>query len=154
MAPRILAYSATAGFRHDSIEASIEALKAKESALDVKFDFTEDKSKFTDKNLSQYDAILFLNNSGIVLDDTGKAALQNYLNLGGNFLAIHCAADALRDSPFFGRQIGAYFDYHPEIQESAVDVLDKTHPSTVMLPDKWRLVDEMYTCLGASFEIH
>jgi hypothetical protein len=41
-----------------------------------------------------------------VLDDTGKAALQNYLNLGGNFLAIHCAADALRDSPFFGRQIG------------------------------------------------
>jgi hypothetical protein len=65
MAPRILAYSATAGFRHDSIEASIEALKAKESALDVKFDFTEDRSKFTDENLSQYDAILFLNNSGI-----------------------------------------------------------------------------------------
>ncbi|KAG2362748.1 ThuA-like domain-containing protein [Suillus spraguei] len=144
MPPRILAYSATAGFRHDSIEASIEALKAKESALDVKFDFTEDKSKFTDENLSQYDAILFLNNSGIILDDTGKAALQNYLNLGGNFLAIHCAADALRDTPFFGRQIGAYFDYHPDIQESAVDVLDKTHPSTVMLPDKWRLLDEMY----------
>ncbi|KAG1734161.1 ThuA-like domain-containing protein [Suillus lakei] len=144
MPPRILAYSATAEFRHDSIEASIEALKAKESALDVKFDFTEDKSKFTDENLSQYDAILFLNNSGIVLDDTGKAALQNYFNLGGNFLAIHCAAAALRDSPFFGRQIGAYFDYHPEIQESAVDVLDKTHPSTVMLPDKWHLLDEMY----------
>jgi hypothetical protein len=65
MPARILAYSATAGFRHDSIEASIEALKAKESVLDVKFDFTEDKSMFTDKNLSQYDAVLFLNNSGI-----------------------------------------------------------------------------------------
>jgi hypothetical protein len=65
MPPRILVYSATAGFRHDSIEASIEALKAKQSVLDVEFDFTEDKSLFTDNNLSQYDAILFLNNSGI-----------------------------------------------------------------------------------------
>jgi len=65
MPPRILVYSATAEFRHDSIEASIEALKAKESALDVAFDFTEDRSAFTDENLAQYDAILFLNNSGI-----------------------------------------------------------------------------------------
>jgi len=65
MPARILAYSATAGYRHPSIEPSIEALKAKESDLDVKFDFSEEKAMFTDENLSQYDAILFLNNSGI-----------------------------------------------------------------------------------------
>ncbi|KIJ66650.1 hypothetical protein HYDPIDRAFT_149474 [Hydnomerulius pinastri MD-312] len=144
MPARILAYSATAGYRHDSIEPSIEALKAKASSIDVEFDFTEDKSWFTDENLSKYDAVLFLNNSGIILDDTGKAALQNYLNLGGNFIGIHCASDALRDTPFFGKQIGAYFDQHPDIQESAVDVIDGSHPSTQHLPAKWRLLDEMY----------
>lgn len=65
MPARILAYSATAGYRHDSIEPSIEALKAKASSINVEFDFTEDKNRFTDENLARYDAILFLNNSGI-----------------------------------------------------------------------------------------
>ncbi|KAF8842071.1 class I glutamine amidotransferase-like protein [Paxillus ammoniavirescens] len=143
MPARLLVYSATAGFRHDSIEPSIEALKAKASSIDVELDFTEDKSRFTDVNLAKYDAILFLNNSGIILDDMGKAALQKYLNLGGNTIGVHCASDALRDTPFFGKQIGAYFDYHPDIQESVVDV-DNTHPSTRMLPARWRLFDEMY----------
>ncbi|KAI9570524.1 ThuA-like domain-containing protein [Boletus coccyginus] len=144
MPARILAYSATAGYRHDSIEPSIEAFKAKASSINVQFDFTEDKRQFTDENLAKYDAILFLNNSGIILDDTGKAALQTYLNLGGNFIGVHCASDALRDTPFFEKQIGAYFDYHPDIQESVVDVVDDTHPSTKMLPPHWKLVDEMY----------
>lgn len=65
MPARILAYSATAGYRHDSIEPSIEALKAKASSINVEFDFTEDKTQFTDENLAKFDAILFLNNSGI-----------------------------------------------------------------------------------------
>lgn len=110
MPARVLVYSATAGYRHDSIEASIDALRSRASSTDFEFDFTEDKSLFTDEHPAKYDAIVFLNNSGI--------ALQNYLNLGGNFVGIHCAADALRDTPFFGEQIGAYFDYHPPLQES------------------------------------
>ncbi|KAI6122171.1 ThuA-like domain-containing protein [Pisolithus croceorrhizus] len=140
----VLVYSATAGYRHDSIEASIEALSAKASFADLEFDFTEDKNLFTDEHLAKYDAVVFLNNSGVVLDDTGKAALQNYLNLGGNFVGIHCAADALCDTPFFGEQIGAYFDYHPPLQESVVEVADNTHPSTEGLPARWRLLDEMH----------
>lgn len=115
MPARVLVYSATAGYRHDSIEASIDALRSRASSTDFEFDFTEDKSLFTDEHPAKYDAIVFL---WSVLNDTGKAALQNYLNLGGNFVGIHCAADALRDTPFFGEQIGAYFDYHPPLQES------------------------------------
>lgn len=65
MPARILAYSATAGYRHESIESSIETLKAKASSINVEFDFTEDKTQFTNENLAKYDAILFLNNSGI-----------------------------------------------------------------------------------------
>lgn len=144
MPARILVYSATAGYRHDSIEASIEALRAKASSVDIDFDFTEDNSLFTDDHLAKYDAVVFLDNSGKVLDDAGKVALQNYLNLGGNFVGIHCAADALRDTPFFGKQIGAYFDYHPPLQESVVEVVDNTHPSTAGLPARWKLLDEMY----------
>lgn len=103
MPARVLVYSATAGYGRDSIEASIDALRSRASSTDFEFDFAEDKSLFTDEHPAKYDAIVFL---WSVLNDTGKAALQNYLNLGGNFVGIHCAADALRDTPFFGEQIG------------------------------------------------
>lgn len=42
----------------------------------------------------------------IVLDDNGKAALQRYLDLGGNFVGIHSASDALRTTPFYGNEVG------------------------------------------------
>lgn len=77
MPARILAYSATAGYRHDSIEPSIEALKAKASSINVQFDFTEDKHQFTDENLAKYDAILFLNNSGISTSSRSKPSASH-----------------------------------------------------------------------------
>lgn len=65
MPARVLVYSATAGYRHDSIEASIDALRSRASSTDLEFDFTEDKSLFTDEHLAKCDAIVSLNNSGI-----------------------------------------------------------------------------------------
>jgi hypothetical protein len=61
---KILIYSATEQFRHDSIPTAIEALKANQSSINVQFDATEDQSKFSDDNLAQYDALLFLSNTG------------------------------------------------------------------------------------------
>ncbi|KAG6850692.1 hypothetical protein H0H93_009850 [Arthromyces matolae] len=61
---RVLIYSATAGYRHDSIPTAIAALKATGPSVNLDFDATEDKSLFTIDNLSQYDAILFLSTTG------------------------------------------------------------------------------------------
>jgi hypothetical protein len=44
-----------------------------------------------------------------VLDDSGKAALQNYLDLGGLFIAVHAASDGLRNTTFYGREVGKLF---------------------------------------------
>ncbi|PFH53099.1 hypothetical protein AMATHDRAFT_55510 [Amanita thiersii Skay4041] len=79
-----------------------------------------------------------------VLDEQGKAALQSYLDKGGNFVAIHSASDCLRNTSFFGREVGAFFDYHPPLQNATVNVLDGSHPSTNMLPRNWKVRDEMY----------
>ncbi|KAA1472199.1 class I glutamine amidotransferase-like protein [Dentipellis sp. KUC8613] len=141
---RALIYSATADFRHDSIPTARDALTAKGSSLDIQFDATEDKSRFTDDGLAPYDLLIFLMNTGEVLDDTGKTALQKYLDLGGNFVAIHAASDALRNTTFYGREVGAFFDYHPALQNATVDVIDASHPSTSMLPAQWHVQDEMY----------
>jgi hypothetical protein len=59
-----LIYSATAGFRHDSIPTAIEALKTQGSTHNIHFDDTEDASFFTEDNLAQYDVLVFLMNTG------------------------------------------------------------------------------------------
>ncbi|EGN99081.1 hypothetical protein SERLA73DRAFT_181885 [Serpula lacrymans var. lacrymans S7.3] len=141
---RILIYSATKGFRHDSIPTAIQALKMKGSSINVVFDNTEDETQFNGQVLAQYDALLFLDTTGQVLDDSGTAALQNYLNLGGNFVGVHAASDCLNSTTFYGQELGAYFDYHPALQNATVDVIDSSHPSTSMLPAEWHVQDEMY----------
>jgi len=129
---RGLIYSATADFRHDSILTARDALIARGRSIDLQFDATEDPSRFTDGSLAPYDLLVFLMNTGegaeppaslavitpprgreansnsirAVLDDAGKAALQRYFDLGGNFVAIHAASDCLRNTTFYGREVG------------------------------------------------
>ncbi|KAI0346591.1 class I glutamine amidotransferase-like protein [Trametopsis cervina] len=139
-----LIYSATADFRHDSIPTAIEALKAQGPTYNIHFNNTEDASVFTDDGLAQYDVLVFLMNTGEVLDADGQAAFQRYVDKGGNFVGIHAASDCLRNSTFFDKELGAHFDYHPEITNATVDVVGPSHPSTSMLPKEWRVFDEMY----------
>jgi hypothetical protein len=61
---RLLIYSATLEYRHDSIPTAIRVLKAGRPEIDAIFDSTEDASQFTDANLAKYDALIFLSNSG------------------------------------------------------------------------------------------
>jgi len=61
---RLLIYSATQRFRHDSIPTAIEQLKAKGGEINVQFDATEDQTQFSDANLAKYDGILFLSTTG------------------------------------------------------------------------------------------
>lgn len=56
--PRILIFSRTLGYRHDSIPDAITALKGHTS--DLAWDATEDPTQFTSSNLANYDAVLFL----------------------------------------------------------------------------------------------
>lgn len=64
--PRVLIYSATAegSFRHDSIPTAIQSLKDNQDSIDVAFDNTEDAARFTDSNLANYDAVVFLSTVG------------------------------------------------------------------------------------------
>ncbi|KAJ1307338.1 hypothetical protein OPQ81_001444 [Rhizoctonia solani] len=142
--PRILIYSATAGYRHESIPAAIAALQQLGQQHGIAFDATEDRTQFNDNNLANYDAVLFLSNSDEVLDDDGKQAFQVYLNKGGNYIGIHAASACLYNTTFYQNEVGALFDYHPELQPVTFLVLDKDHPSTTMLPDRWSYTEEVY----------
>ena len=53
---KVLVFSKTAGFRHDSIPPGITAIQALAAANGFAVDTTEDSAAFTDANLAQYAA--------------------------------------------------------------------------------------------------
>jgi uncharacterized protein len=142
--PRVLAFSKTAGFRHASIPAALDAIEELGAANGFTVDRSEDAADFTDANLANYDAIVFVSTTGDFLNDEQQAALQQYIRGGGGYAGIHAAADAEDDWAWYGQLTGAYFDRHPAIQEATIEVEDKNHPSTAHLADTWVRTDEWY----------
>jgi type 1 glutamine amidotransferase len=141
---RVLVFSKTAGFRHDSIPDGIAAVRELGAANGFAVDATEDAGAFTSKNLARYDAVVFLSTTGDVLDDTQQSAFERYINRGGGYVGIHAAADTEYDWAFYGGLAGAYFQSHPAIQPATVDVEDRAHPATSQLPKAWERTDEWY----------
>jgi cytochrome c len=141
---RVLVFSKTAEYRHDSIPAAISAVERLGAANGFAVDATEDASTFTDANLSHHVVVMFLLTTGDVLDAGQQAALTAYIEAGGAFVGVHSAADTEHDWPWYGALVGAYFASHPAVQPATVDVVDRSTPSTVKLPAKWTRTDEWY----------
>src|ERR1051326_7730744 len=142
---KVLIYSYTAGFRHGSITNGIQTIQAIGLTNNFIADATEDASFFTDANLAQYKALIFLSTTGDVLTNAQQqAALQHYIQGGGGFVGIHAAADTLHNWPWYGGLVGAYFVSHPAIQQATIKVADRIDPSTSMLPKRWVRTDEWY----------
>jgi hypothetical protein len=79
---KVLIFSATAGFRHPSITNGIAAIQALSSNNNFTADATEDPNQFTDANLAQYKAVIFLNTTGDVLNTNQQGSLQRYIEAG------------------------------------------------------------------------
>lgn len=64
--PKVLIFSRTLGYRHESIPAAIASLRnhslypSTNPTMNITFDDTEDPTTFTDDALSAYDAVCFL----------------------------------------------------------------------------------------------
>ncbi|TGB06825.1 ThuA domain-containing protein [Streptomyces sp. MZ04] len=141
---KVLVFSKTAGFRHDSIPDGIAAVKDLGAANGFTVDATEDAGTFTASNLAQYDAVIWLSTTGDVLNAEQQSAFEGYIKKGGGYVGVHAAADTEYDWPFYGGLAGAYFQSHPAIQPAKVQVEDHAHPSTEQLPGIWDRTDEWY----------
>ena len=141
---QVLVFSKTAGFRHDSIPAGVAAIRELGRANGFSVTATENAKAFIPKRLGRFDAIVFLSTSGDVLAPRQQRALKRYIRHGGGWVGVHSAADTEYDWPFYGRLLGAYFKQHPAIQPAAIEVSDRSHPSTRSLPARWSRTDEWY----------
>ena len=138
----VLVFSKTAGFRHDAIPQGIAMIRELGAANNFTVTATEDSAQFT--NLSQYEAVVFLNTTGDVLNSTQQTAFESYIRGGGGYVGIHSAADTEYDWPFYGELVGAYFASHPAIQQATVRVENRAHQATQHLGQSWVRTDEWY----------
>ncbi|GAA3201948.1 ThuA domain-containing protein [Dactylosporangium siamense] len=142
---KVLVFSKTTGFRHDSIPTGIQAIRDLGAANGFTVDTTEDDAQFTDANLAQYQTVIFLSATGDpVGTQAGKDAFQRYIQHGGGYVGVHAAADSGYSWAWYGGLVGAYFKQHPATQAARLVVEDTAHPATAGLATSITRTDEWY----------
>ena len=140
----VLIFSKTSGFRHGSIQAGIDAVE--QLGIDNGFHTTatEDAGQFTDAGLAEFEAVVFMNTTGDVLNSSQQAAFERFIQSGKGYVGVHAAADTEYGWSWYGDLVGAYFQSHPSIQTATVSFEDRAHPATKDLPERWTVRDEWY----------
>nr|WP_299069231.1 ThuA domain-containing protein [uncultured Allomuricauda sp.] len=144
--PKILIFSKTMGYKHKSIPTGIDAIKKLGAENNFSVDTTTNGDLFTDENLKNYSAIVFLSTTGNVLDYQQEAAFERYIQSGGGFIGIHAATDTEYDWGWYGKLVGGYFQSHPSgTPESNFVIKDKNFAATNFFTDSiWTRTDELY----------
>ena len=149
---KILVFSKTAGYHHESIADGNLAIQKLGSQNNFDVDTTTDAAMFTEDTLKKYAAVVFLSTTGDVLNYLQEAAFERYIQAGGGYMGIHAAADCEYDWGWYGRLVGGYFlshpginDTFPNIQPGILQVVDKDNNATKFLPAAWKRTDEFYS---------
>ena len=140
-AERVLVFSRTAGFRHDSIPTAVATLQRLAIEAGLIADHSEDAGDFSAANLARYRVVVFASTTGDVLDPVQQQALEDFMRRGGGFVGVHSAADTGYDWPWYGRLVGAYFLSHPPgLKSSRVQPERDGRP----IGTAWPIRDELY----------
>jgi type 1 glutamine amidotransferase len=141
---KVLVYTKNGeGYIHENIPYSVEAIQqlGEENGFEVVA--SEDPALFTDENLKQFDALIFSNTNNEAFDnDNQRQAFKRYIQNGGGFAAVHSASGSERDWPWFSKLVGGNFERHAPRQDFTVDIVDRAHPSTSHLTDRWDIEDD------------
>ncbi|MHA6249032.1 ThuA domain-containing protein [Pontibacter sp. CAU 1760] len=151
---RILVFSKTSGYYHESISDGIAAIQKLGAEHQVQVDTTKNSAYFHPDSLARYKAVVFLSTTQDVLNPTQQTAFEQYIKGGGGYAGIHAAADTEYDWPWYNKLVGAYFLSHPKQQQATVRVQNKDHVSTSHLPDEWVYFDEWYNYKDINPEVN
>lgn len=142
---RVLVFSRTLGYRHDSIAAGLALIQQLGRDHGFGVDASEDPAVFSDSGLAPYAAVVFLSTTGDVLAAGQQAAFERFIRAGRGYVGVHSAADTEYDWAWYGGLMGAFFQDHPPgLHPARLVVEDRTHSSTAHLDATWERTDEWY----------
>ncbi len=141
---KVLLFTKTAGFHHESINEGVTAMRQMAKFHHFALDWHEDASVFTDQRLQQYQAIIFMNTTGDILNTEQEGAMMRFIQSGKGFVGIHSASDTEYDWDWYTNMIGHMFHIHPVIQTGELLVLDRKFPGVERMPDRFLWTEEWY----------
>jgi len=143
MAPRarVLVFTKTEGWHHDSIPAAVAALQRLGAQEGMQVDHSEDAADFSTAHLARYQAVVFANTTLDVLDPEQQAAMEGFVREGGGFMGIHAAADTEYDWPWYGELVGTWFKSHPPGLQTSQVLFEGEDAKA---PKEWTVTDELY----------
>lgn len=149
---KVLIYSGSTGFRHDSIPAGVEAVKGIATKLGLGFDASEDPEVFAADKLASYKAIVFVSTTtdprkpeSEWFTGARREALVGFLKAGKGVVGLHAAADSHYHWGWYGQMMGGYFERHPKgTPKGTLTVVNGKHLATRKLPRTHTRNDEWY----------
>jgi type 1 glutamine amidotransferase len=125
---KVLLVTTTNGWRHESVHAGVLAIQqlAARNFFDVVY--FDDPKSFTDKNLQQYQAVIFLNTTGDIFDTAQQGVMERFIKSGKGFVGVHSASDTEYDWEWYTKLVGRMFYIHPPVQTYKLKVLDSAFP--------------------------
>ena len=142
---KVLVFSKTEGWHHDSINAAVTALQELGQLHDFGVFWTEDAHRvFTDQELAKYKVVVFLLTTGDVLNAEQQASFEKFVRAGGGYVGVHSACDTEYDWAWYTKLVGRMFHIHPAIQTATVKVEDFNFPGLDRFAKRFLWTDEWY----------
>ncbi|CAF3311313.1 unnamed protein product [Rotaria socialis] len=139
---KLLVFTTIGPYYHESIPFGIAAIEKLGRDNEFLVDATNDSSLFTNNNLKQYSAVVFLSTTGDVLNDQEKNAFVRFIRSEKGFVGIHSAADTEYGWSWYNKLLGGHFMSHPIQQNATLNVIDRRFIVTKHFPKQWRRFDE------------
>jgi type 1 glutamine amidotransferase len=149
--PAVLVFSKTNAFRHvEGIEGGARVIAEIAAGHGWGVFHTENGAVFNAADLQRFAAVVFLNASGDMLNQSQELAFQTWLESGGGWLGIHAAGDSSHAGWQWYRDnlVGADFTAHimgPQFQRATVVSENHGHPVLAGIPDIWQHEEEWYS---------
>jgi type 1 glutamine amidotransferase len=128
--PRVLVYSGTAGFRHNSIPFG-NAVLARLARITGRFsvELIDKPQELTAARLAASDIVLWNSTTGAAspFGDEQEAAYASWVGCGGGHMGVHASIDSYRDWPEWAELTGAFFASHPITPTSIQDDQEPEH---------------------------
>jgi type 1 glutamine amidotransferase len=143
---KVLVYTKNGkGYVHDNIPNAINCVRRLGQQLGFKVEVSDQPSVFTESNIKQYTALIFLSTNNDVFDTPEqRLVFRRYIEAGGGFVGIHSVIGTERNWKWFKMMLGGTFIWHPKFQSYSIKVIAAHHPSTKGLPKIWQKSDECY----------
>jgi type 1 glutamine amidotransferase len=145
---KMLVYSRTTGFRHDSIAQGKTMLQ--EIATEQGFEITETEVNdlITPEGLAQFEILFFMNSTGDIFNQAEETAFQEWMETkNGAYAGVHSATDTEQGWAFYKEMTGQYYDGHvlantPGAIQFEASMLQ--FPAVAGIPNPWQRNEEWY----------